>query len=69
MKKKRIASLLQNNINLLGYHLPLDFHAELGNNQQLGQVLELNNIKTVYEEKSIHPMKRLYCEGLKLNHV
>ena len=49
MKKKRIAALLQNDINLLGYHLPLDFHAELGNNQQLGQVLELNHIKAVSE--------------------
>jgi dinuclear metal center YbgI/SA1388 family protein len=28
--------LLQHNINLFAYHLPLDAHAELGNNAQLG---------------------------------
>ena len=31
--------LLQHNINLFAYHLPLDAHPELGNNAQLGQVL------------------------------
>jgi len=36
MKYRRIKALLDHNINLLGYHLPLDAHAELGNNVQLG---------------------------------
>lgn len=39
MKYRRIKALLDNNINLLGYHLPLDAHAELGNNAQLAQRL------------------------------
>lgn len=39
IKRKRIAALLQSNINLIAYHLPLDAHLELGNNAQLGQVL------------------------------
>lgn len=39
IKRKRIASLLQSNINLIAYHLPLDAHLELGNNAQLGQLL------------------------------
>lgn len=30
--KERIAFLLQNKISLLCYHLPLDFHPEIGNN-------------------------------------
>lgn len=35
MKKRRIATLLQHDISLLGYHLPLDAHPMLGNNAQL----------------------------------
>mgnify|MGYP001765218943 CR=1 FL=1 len=38
-KKRRIAHLLQHDVSLLAYHLPLDAHAELGNNAQLGQLL------------------------------
>lgn len=41
MKKKRVQSLLAQDINLLAYHLPLDAHATLGNNAQLGQLLGL----------------------------
>lgn len=36
-KKQRIAALLQHNINLAGYHLPLDAHPVLGNNIQLAK--------------------------------
>ena len=39
MKKRRIKALLQNDISLLGYHLPLDAHPELGNNAQLAKRL------------------------------
>ena len=35
IKKRRIAHLLQHDVSLLAYHLPLDAHAELGNNAQL----------------------------------
>ena len=41
VKKKRIAQLLRNDVSLLAYHLPLDAHAELGNNAQLGKLLGL----------------------------
>lgn len=34
--KQRLALLLAANINLFAYHLPLDAHAELGNNAQFG---------------------------------
>lgn len=40
MKQKRIARLLENEINLLAYHLPLDAHARYGNNVQLAQVCQ-----------------------------
>ena len=38
-KKRRIQTLLANNINLAGYHLPLDAHPRWGNNVQLAQRL------------------------------
>ncbi|OHX20819.1 Nif3-like dinuclear metal center hexameric protein [Chromobacterium sphagni] len=41
MKKQRIRTLLQHDISLLAYHLPLDGHLELGNNACLGQALGL----------------------------
>lgn len=39
MKQRRLSKLLGNQINLIAYHLPLDGHAELGNNAQLCQRL------------------------------
>ena len=39
MKRNRLKTLLANDINLYGYHLPLDAHPELGNNVQLAQLL------------------------------
>lgn len=39
MKGQRIRLLMEHNINLFAYHLPLDDHPELGNNAQLGQRL------------------------------
>ena len=39
--KQRLALLLKHDINLFAYHLPLDAHAELGNNAQLGLMLGL----------------------------
>lgn len=39
--KQRIELLLAHQINLFAYHLPLDAHAELGNNAQLGRQLSL----------------------------
>jgi len=45
MKKRRLQSLLRHDISLLAYHLPLDVHATLGNNAQLGKLLGLSNIR------------------------
>src|SRR5690606_7677334 len=41
MKRQRIRTLLEHDISLLAYHLPLDAHPVLGNNVQLGKVLSL----------------------------
>lgn len=39
LKQQRIKLLLEHDINLVAYHLPLDGHVELGNNAQLARVL------------------------------
>jgi len=43
--KERIKLLLENDINLAGFHLPLDAHPEIGNNISLAKKLKLSNIK------------------------
>ena len=55
VKQRRLKALLKNDINLVAYHLPLDVHAELGNNVQLARLmgwqisggLEPNNPRSV----------------------
>lgn len=44
MKKRRLQTLLQHDINLLAYHLPLDVHPVQGNNARLGALLGAQNI-------------------------
>jgi dinuclear metal center YbgI/SA1388 family protein len=39
-KGRRISNLIKNNINLLAFHLPLDAHPEVGNNVQLGRIMD-----------------------------
>lgn len=39
IKQRRIKALLAHNINLIGYHLPLDAHPGLGNNARLAELL------------------------------
>ncbi len=41
MKYRRIKALIDNDISLLAYHLPLDIHPEVGNNVQLARRLGL----------------------------
>lgn len=38
-RRQRLATLLQHDMNLFAYHLPLDAHAELGNNAQWAQAM------------------------------
>lgn len=46
IKHDRLLKLLENNISLIAYHLPLDIHHTFGNNVQLAKVL---NIKLDHE--------------------
>ena len=39
MKRRRLATLLNSELSLLAYHLPLDAHPEFGNNACLGRLM------------------------------
>ncbi len=39
LRRKRLGCLLNHDINLFAYHLPLDAHPELGNNAQLARLM------------------------------
>ena len=58
IKKRRIQFLLQHEINLFGFHLPLDAHAEFGNNVMLGEVLGLK-IAGYLDDKNMLPWAEL----------
>lgn len=55
IKKSRIESLLDNDISLLAYHLPLDVHREYGNNVQLGKLLGIE-IEGELGKQNNHPI-------------
>ncbi|NQY42174.1 MAG: Nif3-like dinuclear metal center hexameric protein [Legionellales bacterium] len=44
-KYNRVKILIENEINLLAYHLPLDAHKEIGNNSSLGNLLGVENAR------------------------
>lgn len=44
-QKKRIAFLLNHDISLLAYHLPLDAHPRVGNNAQICKMLGVKKLK------------------------
>ena len=58
MKHHRLKLLIENDINLLAYHLPLDAHPELGNNAQLAKLLEIH-IEDVMDEQGVGNYGRL----------
>lgn len=53
-KKNRIETLLQHQINMVGYHLPLDAHPKLGNNAQLAQLFDWHVDKQVGEQNLLN---------------
>jgi dinuclear metal center YbgI/SA1388 family protein len=61
MKKKRLSLLLQHQINLIAYHLPIDVHPSMGNNAQLGEKLCLRNIKPLTQ---VEPTGIVMCGDL-----
>ncbi len=51
--KKRIKTLLCNDLNLFAYHLPLDAHEFLGNNVQIAKQLELIDLEPFGDYKGM----------------
>lgn len=49
----RIAPLIKNDINLVGYHLPLDGHPEIGNAASIAQMLNLEACTSFGEYKGM----------------
>ena len=54
---RRLSHLVESQINLLSYHLPLDCHNIVGNNAQIGKILQLSDVIPV---KQVHPQGILY---------
>lgn len=52
MKYRRVKALLDSDINLVAYHLPLDAHQRLGNNAQLAARLGINTLGLLSEKDS-----------------
>lgn len=55
MRGQRIKKLIQHNISLLAYHLPLDSHPQLGNNAAIAELLELTDIEAL-DPNERHPI-------------
>lgn len=55
MRGRRIKNLIQHDISLLAYHLPLDSHPKLGNNAAIADILELENLHAL-DPSERHPI-------------
>lgn len=55
MRGQRIKTLIQHDISLVGYHLPLDSHPQLGNNAAIADKIGLQNI-THLDPSEKHPI-------------
>jgi len=53
IKRNRIGFLMQHDLNLMAYHLPLDAHAEFGNNVQLGKMLGIHAVAYAGEDSLV----------------
>ena len=58
MKYNRLKLLIEHDISLLGYHLPLDAHPELGNNAQLAHLFDIE-VEGVMDEQGVGNVGRL----------
>ena len=62
IKKRRIQFLLQHDINLIAYHLPLDAHTEFGNNVMLAKKLGLTATSWTGQKNKNEPNMLLLAE-------
>lgn len=49
----RVAPLIKNDINLIGYHLPLDAHLEVGNAASIAKLLDLSDTAPFGDHKGM----------------
>ncbi|HGL9346424.1 TPA: Nif3-like dinuclear metal center hexameric protein [Neisseria gonorrhoeae] len=70
-KKERIAALLRHDINMAGYHLPLDVHPILGNNAQLADRLGFATEKRFGEQNLLNSgsLKQAKTLGALATHI
>jgi dinuclear metal center YbgI/SA1388 family protein len=70
MKAQRIRTLLEADISLFAYHLPLDCHPTLGNNAGLARAMGLPEWQGIDPENATHPV---FCgafdEGTRLSDI
>ena len=66
---KRIAPLIKNDINLFGYHLPLDAHLEFGNAASIAKLINLKELAPFGNHKGV--MGELPCAvtGLEMKKI
>ena len=57
MKGDRIKALMQNEISLVAYHLPLDVHPQVGNNAQLARRLKWADAQAISEDGLLWQVK------------
>ena len=55
MRGNRIKKLIQNNISLIAYHLPLDAHPVLGNNVAIAELIGLQDLEAL-DPTEKHPI-------------
>jgi len=53
MKKQRIQKLLQADLSLLAYHLPLDAHPVVGNNVKIAQILGITQLEPLQKHSKM----------------
>ncbi|MBV52550.1 MAG: Nif3-like dinuclear metal center hexameric protein [Coxiellaceae bacterium] len=72
MKRNRIATLIQHDMHLLAYHLPLDCHPELGNNVLFGQAIGVDGVGTFsvgdYRDAGSFGSLKQPCSAIELSH-
>lgn len=66
MRGRRIKKLIQNNISLLAYHLPLDAHPSLGNNAAIADLLDFESIQPL-DPSEHHPIGNIGQLKIALN--
>lgn len=71
IKKRRIQFLLQHDINLFAYHLPLDAHSDIGNNVMLAKQLGLTITSWLSIDKNMPNMLAIVelNQSIPLHHI